>query len=63
MTDPTLSYFRALADAMSTEPADWQWIGPHMSQRMFGITEIRAKAYAERHGGTASRMEAKQCSA
>jgi hypothetical protein len=65
VTDHTLSYFRTLADAMRTEPTDWQWIGPHMSQRMFGITEIRAKAYAERHGGTASQMntEGKRCSA
>jgi hypothetical protein len=28
-----------------------------MSQRMFGIFEARGKAYAQRHGGTASRME------
>lgn len=53
-----LSYFRQIADAMlpAGEPADWQWIGPHMSQRMFGITERRAKAYAERHGGKAEKM-------
>ena len=51
-----LNHFRALADAMQTSPTDWQWIGPHMSQRHFGITEARAKAYAARHGGTASRM-------
>ena len=38
-------------------PTDWQWIGPHMSQRMFGITEERARGYAESHGGTASKME------
>jgi hypothetical protein len=52
-----LSTFRAIADAMQTEPTDWQWIGPHMSQRMFGITEQRAKAYAERHGGVAAQMQ------
>lgn len=56
MNTATLSHFRALADAMAGEPADWQWIGPYMSQRMFGITETRARAYAERQGGTASRM-------
>jgi len=56
MNDATLSYFRALAAAMQTEPTDWEWIGPHMSQRMFGITERRAREYAERHGGTANRM-------
>jgi len=57
MTDATLREFRAIAEAMESEPTDWQWIGPHMSQRMFGITEARAKAYALRHGGTARKME------
>jgi hypothetical protein len=56
MTDATLTFFRSLADAMNTEPTTWQWIGPHMSQRMFGITETRAKAYAQRHGGVAREM-------
>lgn len=59
MTDATLQYFRSLADAMQTEPQTWQWVGPHMSQRMFGITEKRATEYAARHGGTASKMEGK----
>lgn len=58
MNEATLIAFRRISDAMTgPEPQDWQWIGPHMSQRMFGITESRAKAYAERHGGTASRMD------
>jgi hypothetical protein len=57
MTDATLQHFRDIAAAMQTEPTDWQWIGPHMSQRMFGITERRAKEYAQRHGGTAVKME------
>lgn len=57
MTNAQLDAFRALAARMETEPTDWQWIGPYLSQRMFGITERRAKAYAERHGGTATRME------
>jgi hypothetical protein len=52
----TLMLFRDIAESMNTEPTDWQWIGPHMSQRMFGITEKRAKDYAERHGGTARKM-------
>ncbi len=56
MNEATLTAFRAIAEAMQTEPTDWQWIGPHMSQRMFGITEKRAKAYAERHGGVAQKM-------
>ena len=51
-----LTAFRALAAAMQTEPTDWQWVGQHMSQRMFGITEKRAREYAERHGGVAQRM-------
>jgi hypothetical protein len=52
--DPQLSAFRAIAEAMNPEPQDWQWVGPHMSQRMFGISESRAKAYAARHGGVAA---------
>ena len=57
MTNNEMSYFRTLADAMrGDEPADWQWIGKGMSQRMFGITEKRAREYAARHGGIASRM-------
>lgn len=59
MNDATLSYFRSLADAMQGDaPQTWQWIGRHMSQRMFGITEARAKVYAAKHGGEAKRMDA-----
>jgi hypothetical protein len=57
MNDAALTQFRALAEAMQTEPTTWEWTGPHMSQRMFGITETRAKTYAERHGGEARRMD------
>jgi hypothetical protein len=56
MTSAQLEGFRMIASAMQTEPTDWQWIGRHMSQRMFGITERRAKEYAERHGGKAEQM-------
>ena len=51
--DATLEAFRAIAEAMQTEPTTWQWVGAHMSQRMFGITERRAKDYAQRFGGIA----------
>ena len=50
MNDATLNAFRKIADAMIGK-ADWQWIGPHMSQRMFGISRERAENYAQRHGG------------
>jgi len=57
MTEAFLSEFRRLADQLAgPEPRDWQWVGPHMSQRMFGITEARARAYAARHGGAATKM-------
>lgn len=57
MNEAQLEAFRQIAAAMQgDEPQDWQWIGQWMSQRMFGITEKRAKEYAARHGGTASRM-------
>ena len=59
MNDATLHSFRQIADAMSGDaPKTWEWIGPHASQRMFGISQKRAEAYAARHGGTARAMEA-----
>lgn len=60
MTEAELAYFRRIAEAMTDAPANWQWTGPHISQRMFGITEKRAKDYAARHGGRAQQMEAAQ---
>jgi hypothetical protein len=57
MTNATIEAFRNIHEAMQTEPTNWQWIGPYMSQRMFSITETRAKAYAQRHGGEAKKME------
>lgn len=57
MNGAALQSFRDIAAAMQTAPTNWQWIGPHMSQRMFGITEERAKAYAQRHGGEAKKEE------
>ena len=60
MTDATLQAFRDIAAEMAgPAPQDWEWVGEWMSQRMFGITEKRAKGYAERHGGVARQMEAK----
>jgi len=56
MKDSTLFYFDGLAKSMLDAPANWQWVGRHMSQRMFGITESRARDYAERYGGEAKRM-------
>lgn len=56
MTTATLQAFREIADQMIGK-ADWEWVGLHMSQRMFGITQERAEAYAQRHGGTARKME------
>ncbi len=55
MNDAQLSAFRQIADAMLGR-SDWQWIGPHASQRMFGISQERAEAYAKRHGGEAKPM-------
>jgi hypothetical protein len=58
MNDATLQAFRDIADLMTPEPKDWQWLGAHLSQRMFGITEARAKDFAKSHGGVAWKMEA-----
>ncbi len=56
MTDATLQAFRQIAADMNPAAHDWQWIGPHMSQRHFGITQAKAEAYAKRHGGKAEKM-------
>lgn len=56
MTETTLQAFRDIADKMMPDQG-WQWIGPHMSQRMFGISEKRAKDYAAKFGGEAKPME------
>ena len=57
VTDATLEMFRALADAMTAgTPQTWQWIGPHISQRMFGMSRERAETYAAKFGGVASPM-------
>jgi hypothetical protein len=59
MNEAVLSHFRGLAEAMAgPEPQNWQWVGKHMSQRMFRISEKRAKEYAARHGGQAMQMVA-----
>jgi len=57
MNHAQLESFRNIAAAMYPEPHDWQWIGPHMSQRMFGISEERAKRYAKRFGGEAKKEQ------
>jgi hypothetical protein len=57
MNDNALDYFRLIADAMQTESTDWQWVGPYMSMRHFGITKTRAEVFAARHGGIAQKME------
>lgn len=58
MTTATLEGFRMIADAMNGGvPQNWQWIGPHMSQRMFGISRERAEKYAAKHGGKAEEMK------
>lgn len=57
MNDAQLDAFRQIAQNMNGEPQDWQWVGPHLSQRMFGISEQRAKDYAKRYGGEAKQME------
>jgi hypothetical protein len=58
MNTSTLYAFRELAEQMIGK-ADWEWVGPHMSQRMFGITQERAEGYAKAHGGVARKMVAR----
>lgn len=56
MTNAQLQSFRDLAETMNPAPKGWQWIGVHMSQQMFGITQDRAESMASRFGGRAEPM-------
>ncbi len=57
MNTAQLETFRTLAAQMSGPATqDWEWVGKWESQRMFGITEARAKGYAAKHGGAARQM-------
>lgn len=58
MNAAQLEGFRILAARMGCYGRHrWEWIGPHMSQRMFGISEMRAMDYAKRFGGVAREMK------
>ncbi len=58
MNAATLQAFREIAASMQTSPQTWQWVGPFMSQRHFGISEAKAREFAARHGGVAQEMKA-----
>jgi len=57
MNNQQLENFRSIADQMFPDQS-WQWIGKWESQRMFGISQERAEAYAKQHGGEAKQMVA-----
>lgn len=57
MNEHVLNHFRQLAESMQTQPTDWEWVGEHISQRMFGITQERAEHYAKLYGGRAKKMD------
>tara|TARA_R100001143_G_C3356007_1_gene132380 strand:+ start:1925 stop:2122 length:198 start_codon:yes stop_codon:yes gene_type:complete len=52
-----LGSLRETAREMGIKEGKWKWIGPHMSQRHFGITKEHAQSLAKRYGGEASLME------
>lgn len=56
MNNAQLEHFRRIYELMHPG-SGWQWIGKHMSQRMFDISEAKAKEYAARFGGEAKPME------
>lgn len=59
MNQTQLEAFRTIAATLIGK-TDWEWIGPHMSQRMFGISQERAEGYAKAHGGLARPMVKEQ---
>ena len=59
MKDAALNNLRQMAQIVCNPhkmPEDWECQGKWMSQRMFGITEQRAKDMASRYGGVARKM-------
>jgi hypothetical protein len=64
MTGTTLYAFRELAEAMRDArdpgPTTWEWVGEHMSQRMFNLTKARATWFATFYGGEARPMKAEK---
>jgi hypothetical protein len=56
--DHFLKPFQDAAKLMRGDaPATWQWEGDWDSQKMYGITEKRAKENAKNFGGVAKPME------
>ena len=52
MNDATLESFRAIADQMmGPEPRDWNFEGPYISTRYYGITRAKAEELAGKFGG------------
>jgi hypothetical protein len=37
-------------------PQNWEWNAPHLSRRISGISEVRAKDLVARNGGSAGEM-------
>ena len=49
---------RSITDEFPIVPTNWEWVAPHLSQRISGISEIRAKDLVARNGGMAGEMRA-----
>lgn len=57
MNQAQVQALRNLADGLHLgQQLDWEWIGRSGSQRMFWITEERARDYAAVYGGIARPM-------
>mgnify|MGYP006958869208 CR=1 FL=1 len=48
---------KRIAERMDTAPKNWQWIGEHLSQQHFGITQARAEMLQRMYGGIASPLD------
>lgn len=57
-TPPPLDVLRASGRELPLVPTNWEWDAPHLSRRISGISEQRARDLAARNGGSASRMSA-----
>ena len=55
---PASADLRSIADEFPIVPKNWEWVAPHLSRRISGISELRARDLVARNGGSAVEMNA-----
>ncbi|HEX6690812.1 MAG TPA: hypothetical protein VF110_06655 [Burkholderiales bacterium] len=55
---PLPADLRSIADEFPIAQKNWEWVAPHLSRRISGISELRARDLVARNGGSASEINA-----